>query len=69
MGDHGFREFKNKVENKYHFMTLNAVLLPDKNYSGFYKGMSHINQFRTILNSQFGQKLPLQKDSTSLVVE
>jgi hypothetical protein len=69
MGDHGFREFKNKVADKYHFMTLNAVLLPDKNYTGFYKGMSHINQFRTILNSQFKQNLPLHNDSTCFIIE
>ena len=69
IGDHGFREFKDSVESKYHFMNLNAVLLPDSNYSGFYKGQSNVNQFRIILNSQFGQHLPLLKDSTSFLTE
>jgi hypothetical protein len=69
MSDHGFREFKNKVDAKYHFMTLNAILLPGKNYTGFYKGMSNINQFRTLLNTEFRQTLPLQKDSTSFLAE
>lgn len=63
MSDHGFREFGEEVDRKYRFMNLNAVLLPDSNYSGFYNGQSNVNQFRIILNSQFGQHLPLLKDS------
>lgn len=67
MGDHGFREFRNPVEEKYHFMNLNAVYFPDGDYSGFYKGQSNVNQFRIILNSHFGQNLPLLKDSSSFL--
>lgn len=71
MSDHGFRQFEEdeRVDNKYHFMNLNAVFIPNGNYSGFYDGMSNVNQFRVILNSQFGQKLPLLKDSTSFLGE
>ncbi|MGB3008522.1 MAG: hypothetical protein WBC06_18545, partial [Chitinophagaceae bacterium] len=69
MGDHGFREFKDSVDKKYHFMNLNAVYFPDSNYTGFYKGQSNINQFRIILNSQFGQQMPLLKDSSSFLAE
>jgi hypothetical protein len=69
MGDHGFREFDEKVDEKYYFMNLNAVLLPDGDYSKFYEGMSNVNQFRVILNSQFQQQLPLLKDSTSYLRE
>jgi hypothetical protein len=71
MSDHGFRQFEvgEKVDNKYHFMNLNVVLFPNKNYSGFYDGMSNVNQFRVILNSQFAQKLPLLKDSTFFIRE
>jgi len=69
MSDHGFREFKVPVDNKYHFYNLNAVFFPDSNYSLFYNGMTNINQFRVILNSQFGQQLPLLKDSTSFLLE
>ena len=64
MGDHGFRHFSEPVDPKYHFLNLNAVYLPNKNYGGFYKGMSGVNQFRTILNTQFNKQLPLLKDST-----
>jgi len=64
MGDHGFRYFKTPVDHKYYFMNLNSVFLPSGDYSKFYEGMSNVNQFRVLLNSQFGQKLPLLKDST-----
>lgn len=69
MSDHGFRQLSPGTDHKYQFMNLNAVLLPGRNYSGFYNGMSNVNQFRVILNSQFGQKLPLLKDSTSFLIE
>ena len=43
--------------------------MPDGNNSGFYDGMSNVNQFRVLLNSQFKQKLPLLKDSTNFLIE
>ena len=71
MSDHGFRQFEagEKIDNLYQFMNINAVFMPDGNYSGFYDGMSNVNQFRVILNSQFGQQLPILKDSTSFLRE
>jgi hypothetical protein len=71
MSDHGYRKFEKteKVDSKYYFMNLNTVFVPNGNYAGFYDGMSNVNQFRVILNSEFGQKLPLLKDSTSFLVE
>lgn len=69
MSDHGYRQFTETVDPKYYFMTLNAVCLPNEDYSGFYDGMSNVNQFRILLNSQFGQKLPLLKDSTTFLKE
>jgi hypothetical protein len=69
LGDHGFRQLTNNAEPKYHFMTLNAIYFPNGNYSGFYDGMSNVNQFRVTLNSIFGQQLPLLKDSTSFLIE
>jgi len=69
MSDHGFRQLPEGSDQKYYFMNLNAVYLPNGNYAGFYDGMSNVNQFRVILNSQFNQKLPLLKDSTSFLVE
>lgn len=69
MSDHGFRKFRDeeKVDPKYYFMNLNAVFLPSGNYSGFYDGMSNVNQFRIILNTVFNQKLPMLKDSVSFL--
>ena len=37
MSDHGFRQFESseKVDSLYQFMNINAVFMPDGNYSGF----------------------------------
>jgi hypothetical protein len=67
MSDHGFRYFKNQ-DPAYLFMTLNAVYFPNRNYTQFYEGMTNVNQFRVILNSLLGQKLPLLKDSTIHII-
>ena len=68
MGDHGFREFRNNsVDNKYFFMNFSSIYLPDKNYQQFYKGMSNVNLFRVLLNTEFGQELPLLRDTTFLL--
>lgn len=64
MGDHGFRHFTRPTDEAYQFLNLNAIYLPTKDYRGFYDGMSAVNQFRVILNTQFRQSLPLLKDST-----
>jgi hypothetical protein len=69
LGDHGYRQLNDDVDEKYHFMNLNAVYFPDENYTAFYDGMTNVNQFRVTLNSLFGQKLPLLKDSTSFLKE
>ena len=69
MGDHGFRHFEKDVNHNYYFINFNAVYLPDKNYAPFYKGMSAVNEFRILFNSQFNQHLPLLKDSTSFLTE
>jgi hypothetical protein len=69
MGDHGFREFTEKIDTRYIYMNLNAVLLPDGNYSGFYKGQSNINQLRILLNTEFHQRLPMLRDSTIFIDE
>ena len=65
IGDHGFREFRNdSVDHKYFFMNFSSIYLPDKNYQPFYKGMSNVNLFRVLLNTKFGQDLPMLKDTT-----
>lgn len=69
MGDHGFRQLAEDVDKKYWFINLNAVFFPEGNYTSFYDGMTNVNQFRVILNSLFGQQLPLLKDSTSFLFE
>jgi hypothetical protein len=69
MSDHGFRQFKEPVDKKYHFSNLISIYLPDSNYSRFYDGMSNVNVFRTFLNAEFEQNLPLAKDSTIFLNE
>jgi hypothetical protein len=64
MSDHGYR-MDDKADDKYRFMNFNSILIPSRNYDSFYKGMSNINQFRTLLNVEFGQQLPILKDSLS----
>jgi hypothetical protein len=69
MSDHGLREFNEPVDQKYHFMNLNTLLLPDSNYHSFYTGMSNVNQFRALLNTEYGQRLPMLKDSVIFIRE
>lgn len=69
MSDHGFHQFTETVEDKYHFMNINALFLPKRNYDGFYDGMSNVNQFRVLFNTLFSQKNPLLKDSTIFLWE
>jgi chromate transport protein ChrA len=64
-GDHGFRHFKEPVGSKYYFLNLVSVHLPSKNYTGFSDSLTGVNLFRAVLNAQYGQQLPLLKDSTS----
>lgn len=67
--DHGFRQFTGQGKKEYYFMNLCTVLLPGRNYDRFYDGMTPVNTFRAILNAQFGQRLPMLKDSSSFVLE
>ena len=63
LSDHGFREIKEEEYRNTMFLNLNTVYFPDKDYTGFYRGMSNVNLFRLLLNKYFGQKLPFLKDS------
>ncbi len=69
MSDHGFREFNNPSWDPQQFTNLNSIYLPDSNYTGFYKGMTNVNQFRVLFNTEFGQRLPLLRDSTSFLTD
>ena len=64
MGDHGFRHFTAPVDRRYYFMNLSAVHFPNADYTAITDSIPAVNLFRTVLNSQFGQHLPLLKDST-----
>jgi hypothetical protein len=64
LGDHGFRQGIKTAERGYVFRNLNAIYLPEKNYSLFYDSISNVNEFRLFFNTKFEQHLPLLKDST-----
>ncbi len=61
MGDHGYRRIPGHREWGYN--TLNAVYLPNQNYSEWYDGITNVNQFRALFNTLFDQRLPKLKDS------
>jgi hypothetical protein len=64
MGDHGLRFHDRLGYNPLSFVqNQNAVYFPGKDYHLFYDSISGVNQFRVILNTLFGQNLPLLKDS------
>lgn len=63
MSDHGYRTNDAKFESRFHYAVFNAVYLPGKNYGEWYDGMSNVNEFRALLNTSFGQQLPVLKDS------
>ena len=59
MSDHGpsiRKGEKRKLDN------LNLVYVPDGKNSGWYEGMSNVNQFRVLFNTFFGQQFPILKD-------
>ena len=64
MGDHGLRFHDRLGYNPLSFVqNQNAVYFPGKDYHLFYDSISGVNQFRVVLNTLFGQNLPLLKDS------
>ena len=63
IGDHGYR-FGEENKNQLDFPNLNAVYFTNKNYSQFRQNQSLVNNFRVVLNSCFGESLPLLKDSS-----
>ena len=69
LSDHGFRMPTNESHPIWAFENMNAVYFPKRNYELFYDSISNVNQFRVVLNSLFGQKLPMLKDSTTYLFD
>jgi hypothetical protein len=61
MSDHGYRRIP--MRTGLTWQNLNAVYLPQQQYGKWYDGVTNVNQFRVLLNTAFGQQLPLLKDS------
>lgn len=67
MSDHGYRW---KIKDlHYAYYAQNAVYLPSGDYSRFYDSISHVNQFNALINTMFGDKRPMQKDSTVFLID
>ncbi|WP_164972669.1 sulfatase-like hydrolase/transferase [Lacibacter luteus] len=66
-GDHGFKTEDARVKG-YSFNNYSAYYFPDQEYGSMYKSASPVNTFRLVLNKYFNAKLPLLKDSSTLVV-
>ena len=62
MSDHGYQPAYEK-EKKLAYYNLNAVYLPNRQYSGWYPGISNANQFRVLFNTLYDQRLSLLKDT------
>ena len=65
MSDHGYKSGGvNKLEDR--FNTINAVYYPGQPNLKRYKGMSNVNQFRSILSCMASKELPWKIDSLVL---
>ena len=62
VSDHGYRP-AGEGDIRYAYQTFNAVFLPGKDYRHWYDGMSNVNQYRALINSLFGERISLLKDS------
>ncbi len=65
LSDHGYRADTNRpnIDPKSYYQTFNAVYLPNQHYDAWYDSISNVNEFRALLNTSFGQRLPMLKDS------
>ncbi len=63
LSDHGVREESTGSREKEHiYRVLNAVYLPDGDYSGFHSGIAPLNTLRIIFNNYFGQDYEMRPD-------
>lgn len=68
-GDHGYRSWTGQQAPIYQFENLNAVYVPDRDYSRWKDKVSFVNQFRIVFDQLFHTGYPLLKDSTILLHE
>jgi hypothetical protein len=64
-GDHGFKSWpgEENFEEKA-FENLNAIYLPDENYTNYYDGVSPVNTFRLLFNHYFHTNYDLLQDKS-----
>lgn len=63
MSDHGYRDAHSIPGKDFSFQSFNAVYLPNRDYHLWYDSVSNVNQFPLLLNTLFGQQIPLKQDS------
>ncbi|MFM2338289.1 MAG: hypothetical protein RL115_1482 [Bacteroidota bacterium] len=61
--DHGYRD-DHGSDPSLQFSNIISILTPAKNYTLYPKRITNVNLFRTLLNREFNQKIPLLMDST-----
>lgn len=66
MSDHGYRHFP-EIDTKYYFYNFLSVHLPSCDYRLFADTMSNVNFMKSVLNTDFSQRLEIEKDSTWLI--
>lgn len=63
MGDHGVRMWLKNTPPLLVYQALNAIFLPQQQYTGWYPGITHVNQFRVLFNTIFHEHMPMLPDS------
>ncbi len=66
MSDHGSRDLAIGLNDNASFNSLNCIYYPGKDSTGWYDGMSNVNQFRILFSEITGTQIPLLKDSVVL---
>ncbi|GAB4092207.1 sulfatase-like hydrolase/transferase [Flaviaesturariibacter terrae] len=69
LGDHGFRGSAKAVPQHYYFRNLYAVYTSPGLVTHWNERAGFVNSFRVLLNSCFGQKLPLLPDRRQFIGE
>ncbi|HEY0355053.1 MAG TPA: sulfatase-like hydrolase/transferase, partial [Flavisolibacter sp.] len=69
MSDHGFTKYGPPTDDSYYFQNIVNLRMPSNMLDQVPDSISNVNVFRSVLNVQFGQKMPLLKDSTILLKE
>lgn len=63
MSDHGSRDLATGLSDDESFNSLNCIYMPNGDTSGWYEGISNVNQFRVLFSTLLRTSVPLLRDS------